>query len=85
MSLELLDEKGFVFLDAANRPYLCRMFGGEPWLFYWHPNKIFVSLRKINQSEIWRLPQNLTENQQETYLKLNIEKTQLVSNPYKLI
>jgi len=32
--MDSLDEKGFVFLDVAGKPYRCCMWGGNPWLFY---------------------------------------------------
>ena len=67
MTLELLDEKGFVFLDEAGKPFRCCMRGDTPWLFYWHPDNQWVSLRKVNQTEIWSFPRNLTEEQQQYY------------------
>ena len=52
--MDKLDEKGFVFLDGANRPYRCAMWGDQPWLMYWNDSqKCWVSLRPVTQSEIW--------------------------------
>ena len=51
--METLDEKGFVFLDGNNRPYWCRMYGGNPWYMYWHEGqKSWVTLRRVNGSEV---------------------------------
>ena len=43
----------FVFLDDNDRPYRVTMYGGEPWLFYWHADKHWVTLRTVTQPEIW--------------------------------
>lgn len=67
MTLELLDEKGFIFLDDNSKPYLCRMWHKRPWLFYWHPDNQWVSLRLLTQSDVWSFPRNLTEEQQQYY------------------
>lgn len=64
-----LDEKGFVFLDKVNRPYLCRLWNNKPWIFYWHPDNHWVSLREVTQSEIFSFPRNLTDEQQAGYHK----------------
>lgn len=63
-----LDGKGFVFLDAYNRPYRCCMYLGKPWLMYWHPDNMWVTLREITQAEVWSFPRNLSQEQQEVYL-----------------
>lgn len=67
--MELLDEKGFVFLDELGRPFRCAIWGGEPWLFYWHKTRRWVSLRRVNQMEIWSFPHNLTQEQQDLYFQ----------------
>lgn len=70
--IEILDEKGFVFLSNNGNPYLCRMWGGIPWLFYWHNiENHWVSLRPVSQMEIFSLPHNLTMEQQEEYHQLH--------------
>jgi len=66
-----LSEKGFVFLDGAGRPFLFRMWNGAPWLFYWHPDNHWVSLRRVSQTDIWRFPQNLSEKEQVIYHRLH--------------
>lgn len=49
-----LTEKGFVFLDEEDKPFYCRMWGKDAWLFYWiDSQKKWVSLRKITRDEIW--------------------------------
>ena len=64
--MERLDEKGFIFLDTVPRPFLCRMWKGEPWLFY-RINKKWVSLRKVTQTDVWLFPRNLSDEQQDLY------------------
>lgn len=49
---EQLTTKGFVFTGNDGRIYLCRMRGNQPWFFYWHPDKQWVSFRPTNQTEI---------------------------------
>lgn len=63
-----LDEKGFVFLDDASRPYWCRVWCDNPWLFYWHPDYKFVSLRQVTQADIFGFPHNLSEEEQQIYI-----------------
>ncbi len=65
---DVLDEKGFIFLDQLNRPYRCCMYQGEPWLFYWHPDKKWVTCRTVTQTDIFLMPHNLTEKEQECYM-----------------
>ena len=57
-----------VFLDDAGRPYLTGEWEGEPWLFYWHPDNSWVSLRKLSDGPML-LVEFLPENEQEIYLK----------------
>lgn len=67
-----LSEKGFVFLDDKRRPYLCSLWGGKPWLFYWHEHqKSWVSLREVTFDEVRALPNNLTEAGQKFYNDLH--------------
>lgn len=67
-----LDEKGFVFLDGHNRPYLARMYHSVPWLFYWHVENHWVTLRRLTQADLWTLPHNLIQKQQDIYHRLNL-------------
>jgi len=67
----MLDEKGFIFLDMKNRPYLCRMWEGKPWLFYWHYENHWTSYRRVSQNDIDLFPRNLTEEEQEIYHELH--------------
>ena len=71
--MEPLDEKGFVFLDAHSRPYQCRMWGERAWLFYWHADNHWVSLRPVTQMEIWQFPRNLSQKHQDIYHKMHNE------------
>jgi len=44
----------FVYIDDANRPYRVKLWGDDEktlWLFYWHPDKTWVSLRPIRKDE----------------------------------
>lgn len=69
-----LDEKGFIFLDSMNRPYQCRMLGGEPWLCYWNDGqKCFITLRAVGQCEVWSFPHNLSQEEQDMYLEVQEE------------
>ncbi len=66
--MKQLDEKGFVFLDGNNRPFLCAKWtDGRSWLFYWHADRHWVSLRPTNQTEIWQMPKNLSDEHQQVY------------------
>lgn len=62
-----LDERGWIFLGSDGNPYRCCMWGDAPWLFGWHPDNHWVSLSRLTQYDIWMLPHNLTEAQQEWY------------------
>ena len=61
--------EGRVFLDGARRPYLIKKWGDEEkeWLFYWHPDHHWVSLRETNKDD--NFPDNLTQTEQDIYLK----------------
>lgn len=62
------DAKGFVFLDALNRPYRCALIGAQQWLMYWnHGLKCWVTLRPVTQSEVESFPHNLTQKEQDCY------------------
>ena len=63
----MLDEKGFIFLDDKQRPFWCRIWHDSPWLFYWHPDNKWVSLREVTQSDVPTFPHNLSEEHQEIY------------------
>jgi hypothetical protein len=69
----LLDEKGFVFIDDSSRPYWCRMWGGHPWFFYWNEGpKGWVSLRVVSQSDIWLAQQKqISDEQAQLYHDLH--------------
>ena len=69
-----LDEKGFNFIGLDSRPYKCRIWNDRPWLFYWHSDKKWISCRPVNQSEIWNMPKNLTQDEQDMYDNLHKEK-----------
>jgi hypothetical protein len=51
--LEKLDEKGFIFLDGNQKPFLVRMNGDTPWFFRLHPDNQWVSVRPANQTAVW--------------------------------
>lgn len=70
---EQLNEKGFVFLDSKNDPYFCRMWGGSAWLFYWHSNNCWVSLREVSQMEVWNMPSPLDSDEANMYHDKNKE------------
>ena len=62
-----LDSRGFIFLDDHNRPFRCSADNDQPWLYYWHPNNNWVTLRPVTQAEIRSFPRNLTEVEQDMY------------------
>lgn len=51
-----MHENGFVFLDHLSRPYYVAPWGqaDDWWLFYWHPDHKWVSLRQIWEVE-WHM------------------------------
>lgn len=57
----LPDDK--VFLDKQSVPFLIR----KGWLYYWHKNKCWVTLREINESD--NFPDNLTHEEQAMYFE----------------
>jgi hypothetical protein len=69
--LEELDEKGWVFIGGDGLPYRCCIWDSDAWLFRWHPDRRWVSLKKLTQMDVWLLPHNLTEEQQELYYAAN--------------
>lgn len=70
-----LDEKGFVFIDGLNRPYLVRMYHDVPMSFYWHPDKHWVTWRGFELSDIIaaRGQKVLSEEQAQIYHNLHNE------------
>lgn len=73
---QYLTEDGFVFLDAVNKPYWVRMWGGDAWLFYWHADNSWVSLRKINQNEVFQASQaRLPAEKADLYHELHKKST----------
>ena len=70
------ERNGRVFLDSASRPYWVRMWEGSPWLFYWHADNNWVSLREVSTMETIGFPDNLSEKEQDLYHE------QAGTNPY---
>ena len=73
---KLLDEKGFVFIannQGVTLAYWCRIWNDEPWFFYWNEgSKGWVSLRRVNQSDIWFANnQSIPEEQAKIYHDLH--------------
>jgi hypothetical protein len=72
-----IDEKGFVFIDSADRPFWCRKYGDEPWIMYWHVHqKSWVTLRKVNQTEIWKFHEMKVPEEQANFFHTLHEKHQ---------
>lgn len=63
------ERNGRVFLDGGNKPYWVRHWEGDIWLFYWHAENKWVSLRKVSESETWTFPDNLSIEDQDLYHK----------------
>lgn len=67
-----IDEKGFVFLDLNSRPYLVRRWGDGVWIFYWHKDRHWVSLRQLASPEIVAMfDRKLPPERAELYHKLH--------------
>ncbi len=44
---------GFVFIDNKQQPYLVSRWTDDwPWLFHWHPEGHWTSLRKLTHTEV---------------------------------
>lgn len=68
-----LDEKGWVFVADGNA-YRCCMWGERPWLFKWQDRShLWVSVRLLTQADVWTLPHNLTQEQQDLYNVANAD------------
>lgn len=66
--MNFLNERGFVFVGRDSNAYRCCMWGNHPWLFRWRDGEnCWESIQPLTQMEIWMLPHNLTEEQQEWY------------------
>lgn len=55
VNMVLIDD--FVFADENDKPYYCHRWGNDLWLFYWHTEQHWVSLRPINEAEAKQLLQ----------------------------
>lgn len=62
-------KKTHIFLDEMNRPYMTMPWGKDSklWLFYWHKESHWTSLREVRQDEIF--PNNLSAEHQALYQK----------------
>lgn len=58
-----------VFLDSYNRPFMVMDWGkdGDPWLFYWHKDNHWVSLRPLKPDELKLIPDNVPQVFQDFY------------------
>ena len=45
-------ETDFVFIDSDKVPFRIKTWGNDLWLFKWGPDKNWVSVRKVNETEI---------------------------------
>ena len=66
---------GFVFLDANGRPFKCAMYHGQRMLFWWHPDKHWVTLRKVLPGELSRMPRNMSNEHQRVYDEIHERNT----------
>jgi hypothetical protein len=62
-----MSEQGHVFLDVHSRPFMVKKWGGDLWLFYWHKDNHWVSLRSMTEMEFRTIPSNLTQAEQDLY------------------
>ena len=58
--------ESFIFLQNGE-PKLVRQWGGQPWLFWLHPDKRWVSERPLTLAEVDSLPRNLSDAEQGLY------------------
>lgn len=65
----MVDERGFVFLDVAHRPFWCRRWENQVWLFYLN-NQQWVSLKQVTDADADSYSRNLREDEQELHRKL---------------
>jgi hypothetical protein len=70
-----LSANGFVFLDARPRPYYVSTV--SKWLHYWHPDHMWVTLKKLTDEEIERhrqsrLPDEAAEIYHRSCAKRNL-------------
>lgn len=68
-----LKQGDFVFLDENNKPFLVKKWGSnnEMWLFYWHPDQHWVTLRSLSEHEPDLFPNNLSGKEQDMYMELH--------------
>lgn len=59
------DQKEFVFLGGDGRPY----FYKDNWIHWWHPNKNWVTMRRISGAQVDMLPNNISLYGQSLYFK----------------
>ncbi len=70
--MDVLDEKGYVFIDGNNNPFHVKIWCDDPWLFYWHPDKKWVSIRRLNGPDVMIMGQNkISESEAKIYHDLN--------------
>jgi hypothetical protein len=53
----------FVYIASDQRPYRVKTWGPTPWMFYWHPDKKWVSHKELTFEqarlcEEYKLPKN---------------------------
>ena len=58
-----------VFLQNG-RPWLVQRWGGELWVFRWHPDRHWVSDIQLTEAEFRALPDNLSQEEQDLYHEL---------------
>jgi len=58
-------ESEFVFIGNDTRPHYVK----DGWLWWWHPDKKWVSEKKLTDQEIKLLPDNLSKREQSLYFK----------------
>lgn len=64
---------GFVFLDNRSTPYMVRMEDkGELWLYYWHADKKWVTLKRIETlKDLWAMKARALRPEQATLYSPN--------------
>jgi hypothetical protein len=60
-----LDDKGFVYKTTDGKIWFIKLNSeGVPWVHYWHPDNRWVTLRQVNQSEIFLAYQSKISEQE---------------------
>ena len=67
----------FVFIDSTGAPCRVRMLGGDYWIYYRHPDKKWVTSRKVSsQTELWWMEQAAVDWEYHTAYEYGVPFTE---------